>query len=83
MGTNASRATLLSTVKRTMPSSLFCKRCMSFVPHDFRPVLQPDMRLRIRTVCTQCDHAGARIGHQAAVAEGTGARLERGPEAAE
>ena len=66
-----------------MPASLFCKRCMSFVPHVFTPILQPDMRLRIRSVCTHCARAGARIGYQAAMAEGAEARLERGPEAAE
>jgi hypothetical protein len=49
-----------------MPESLFCKHCMSFVPHVFAPVLQPDMRLRIKALCTHCDRAGARIGHSAA-----------------
>lgn len=66
-----------------MPASLFCKHCMSFVPHLFTPVLQPDQRLRIKVVCTRCECAGARIGHNAATAIDAVVRREGGPEAAE
>jgi hypothetical protein len=51
-----------------MPASLYCKHCMSFVPHTFVPVVPPDRRLRIKAVCTHCDGAGARIGHIAVIA---------------
>jgi hypothetical protein len=77
------RAACSAPMKWIMPSSLFCKRCMSFVPHVFMPVLQPDMRMRIKSICTHCDLAGARIGYQATMAEGSEAGFERGPRAAE
>jgi hypothetical protein len=51
-----------------MPASLYCKHCMSFVPHMFVPVVPPDRRLRIKAVCMHCDRAGARIGHSAVIA---------------
>jgi hypothetical protein len=54
-----------------MPASLYCKHCMSFVPHTFVPVVPPDRRLRIKAVCTHCDRAGARIGHTAEIAVAT------------
>ena len=54
-----------------MPLSLFCKQCVGFVPHLFTPILESDMRLRIKSVCTYCDRSGAKIGSKA-LAEGTG-----------
>jgi hypothetical protein len=58
-----------------MPASLYCKHCMSFVPHTFVPVVPPDRRLRIKAVCTHCDRAGAQIGHNAATADATSPQL--------
>jgi hypothetical protein len=51
--------------KSSAPLNLFCKHCLGFVPHVCMPVLQSDMRLRIRPVCTYCDRSGGKIGTKA------------------
>jgi hypothetical protein len=64
-----------------MSQSLFCQSCTSFVAHQFVPALEPDLRLRIRSVCTHCGYVGARIGHKATVQTTSAAaiRQDRSP----